>query len=104
MHAFVGADRNRPLDPRQRFIPAGGQRLLDQRDAGLGAGGEILLEIVLGPGFVGIDDEFGSGAALRTAAMRSPSPSPPSLILSSGRCAALAVAAAIASGEPSEMV
>ena len=45
-----------------------------------------------------------SGAALRTAAIRSPSPSPPSLILSSGRCAALAVAAAIASGVPSEIV
>ena len=38
------------------------------------------------------------GAALRTAAIRNPSPSPPSLILRSRRCAALAVAAAIVSG------
>ena len=33
MHALVGADRERPLDPRQRVILAGRQRLLDQRDA-----------------------------------------------------------------------
>jgi hypothetical protein len=45
-----------------------------------------------------------SGADLRTAAIRLASPSPPSLILSSGRWAALAVAAAIAFGGASEIV
>ena len=41
MHALVGADRDRPLDARQRLVLAGGDRLLDQRDANLGTGGEV---------------------------------------------------------------
>ena len=44
------------------------------------------------------------GAAARTAAMRSRSPAPPSLTLSSGRAAAFTVAAAISSGVPTEIV
>ena len=64
MHALVGADRERPLDPRQRVVLAGRQRLLDQRDAGVGAGGEILLQIGLGPGLVGVDDQLGFGRGL----------------------------------------
>ncbi len=64
MHAFVGADRKRPADARQRLILAGRQRLLDQGDAGLGAFGEVLLEIVRRPGLVGIDDQFGFGRRL----------------------------------------
>ena len=44
------------------------------------------------------------GAARRTAVMRSRSPSPPSLILSSGREADAVAWAAMVSTEPSEMV
>ena len=64
MHAFVGADRERPADARQRLVLAGGKRLLDQRDADLGAFGEVLLEIVRRPGLIGIDDQFGFGRGL----------------------------------------
>ena len=60
VHAFVGADRNRPLDARRAHRRcAFRQGLLDQRDAGIGAGGEILREIVCVPALVGIDDQFG---------------------------------------------
>jgi hypothetical protein len=41
MHAFVGADRDRARDARQRCILAGGERLLDQCDANLSTGGEV---------------------------------------------------------------
>ncbi len=64
MHAFVGADRDRPLDARQRLILAGGKRLLDQRHADLGAGSEVLFEIVRRPRLVGVHDQFGFGGGL----------------------------------------
>ena len=67
MHALVGADRDRPLDARERAVAAFGQGLLDQRHAGLRAGGEVLHKIVVGPAFIGVDDELGvrRGAAHR---------------------------------------
>ena len=64
MDALVGADRNRPLDVGQLPVVTGRQRLLDQRNAGAGAGGQVLLQVGLGPGFVGVDDEFGTGRGL----------------------------------------
>ena len=64
MHAFVGADGDRPPDTRQHLVLAGGKRLLDQRHAGRRTGGEILFEIVRRPGLVGIDDQFGFGRCL----------------------------------------
>ena len=64
MHAFVGADRDRPPDARQRLVVGGRQRLLDQRHAGRGTGGKVLFEIVGCPCFVRIDDQFGFGGGL----------------------------------------
>ena len=64
VHAFVGADRDRPLDARQRLILSGRQRLLDQRHAGRRAGVEVLLEIGRRPRLVGIHDQLGFGGCL----------------------------------------
>ena len=64
VHAFIGADRDRPLDARQRLILPGGKRLLDQRHAGRRAGEEVSFEIVRRPRLVRIHDQFGFGGGL----------------------------------------
>ena len=64
MHAFVGADRERPADARQRLIPAGRKRLLDQRDAHFGANREILREIIRCPCLVRVHDKLRFGRRL----------------------------------------
>ncbi len=61
MRAFVGADRDRPLDLRERLIAAVRQRLFHQHHAGLGAGGEMAAKIALVPALIGIDHERGPG-------------------------------------------
>ena len=86
MHALVGADRHGRRTRARARVLAGRQRLLDQRrppprrrrrcSRSRSAGVQRL---------VGVDDQPRSGAARRTAAIRAGSPSPPSLILSSGR-------------------
>ena len=50
----------------------GGQRLLDELDAGSGGGGEERLELIDGPGLVGVGDEarIGTGGAHRRHALR----------------------------------
>ena len=106
VHAFVGADRDRPRDRRERRVGAGGQRLLDQRDAGGGAGREVGREIVRAssPRWRRRSAPH-CGAAARTAAMRSGSPGAAELDLEQlARRRRLRAASAIVSGVPSEIV
>jgi len=58
MHTLVRANGDRPLDAGQCLIVTGGQRLFDHGDASLRAGREMALQIVLGPGLVGVHDQF----------------------------------------------
>ena len=89
MHAFVGADRERPLDGRERVVTSGRQRLLDQGHAGVGAGGEIGSEFAGCQASLASTISSAAGAARRTAAMRAGSPWPPSLTFRSGRARGL---------------
>ena len=87
------------------IICRGQQRLLDQRHARIGAGREVLVEVFRGPALVGVDDQLGArrrrphrADALRVAGLAK-------LDLEQGaRADALAVAAAMASDGPSEIV
>ena len=104
MHAFVGADRYRMPEGRQHVVVAVGQRLLDQRHAGGGASGEVVGEVLLGPGFVGVDDQLGvgRGAAHRGDPLRVAGAA--ELHLEQRAVGGLGAAAAIASGVASEIV
>ncbi len=64
MHAFIGTDGNRPLDAGQRLVLSGGQGLLDHGHPGGRAGREMLLQIVFGPGLIGIHNQFRVGCSL----------------------------------------
>ena len=89
VHALVGADRDRPLDRRERGVVVGRQRLLDQRDAGRGAGGEVRRRDCRRS-----SPRWRRRSARSAARPRAPRrcardrPAPPSLILSSLRAAA----------------
>ena len=89
MHAFVCADGDRSRNRCERRVVGCRQRLLDEGDACRRAGGEIGARgSPRVPSLVGIDDQLGLGRRPRTAAMRSGSPSPPSLTFRQGprRC------------------
>ena len=62
MDAFIGADSHRPLDASQRLIVSGGQGLLDHGHPGVGAGCKMPSQGTVGPGLVGIDDQFRLGS------------------------------------------
>jgi hypothetical protein len=55
--AFVGADRDRPLDGFEGLVGIGGEGLLDEPDACVRTGGEVLLEVFGAPALVCVDDQ-----------------------------------------------
>ena len=105
MHAFVGADRDRPLDRASAASSSAGSGCSTSVTPAAGAGGEVLGEIAGGPALVGVDDQLGlrrgRAAPRRCARGR---PAPPSLILSSGRDAAARGRARHRLRVPSEIV
>lgn len=81
MNAFIGIDGDRPLHVRQRFVLAGRQQLLHQRHAKAAHTARFCARLAgLRPRWRRRSIPI-QGAALRTAAIRPASPSPPKLDL-----------------------
>ena len=88
---------------RNNRVRACGQRLFDQRDAEFRRRCQVFADVCFRPSFIGVQDDAGCSARpATTARMRSMSPSPPILTLSSGRVALARACAAIVSGSPSD--